>query len=655
MPGLKAKPAFNDAANMPEEMRMETLPRNLLRATFDNCVLSLVLEAGKGNKNAVLVGWKDPIRDHDAQVLEVERLLDKAIERERGYKKQLRTYRNWETAWLLMNTKPDELDEYVDLKNQMKDFETQLKFISSVEEKIELQDKWTRFHELEGRCEKLLAAQRMLARAKEARDEAFKAQLAAGRELDEAKEKERALADQISEDQVEADSRGVGISELFPNISPGFIVTRVNRSATENLDFPDILTVIEESKPPHELEFRRYDYRQNMLSGRWESLQELRAQGKFVEDPRVKQQLFVDAGRRGDVVDLDRSLVRGMNVDASDQSQCTAFHHACANGHFEAMQLLLSKGAAIDVRDGNLETPLIQASRRGQEAVVKWLLDKGASVDARDRLLRTPVFHAILSTHINLVCTLLDRRTSLTVTDKHWKWTPLHYAASVGSEELVELLLSRRASPYAVSENGWTPLRCAQENSCTGCADLITEFVFNEPGQCVLPANERFKSSVWLGSHRAADVRWATDRGFGAMLAIYAPRRRDPKHHWLQVEDHEIDVFQVEISAPDDAEGPEAWGVVLRHLPRMLGFIDKCLAQGRELLIHDATGVSTGAGVVLAHALVKRRVRFEAALEHITAIRRQVKLSPSVRVGLEDLQEELDQRKLERLENRLRT
>lgn len=50
------------------------------------------------------------------QVLEVERLMDLAAEQERFYKKQLRTHRNWETAWLLMNTKPDELEEYVDLK-----------------------------------------------------------------------------------------------------------------------------------------------------------------------------------------------------------------------------------------------------------------------------------------------------------------------------------------------------------------------------------------------------------------------------------------------------------------------------------------------------------------------------------------------------------
>ena len=49
-------------------------------------------------------------------MLEVERLMDLAAEQERFYKKQLRTYRNWETAWLLMNTKPDDLEEYVDLK-----------------------------------------------------------------------------------------------------------------------------------------------------------------------------------------------------------------------------------------------------------------------------------------------------------------------------------------------------------------------------------------------------------------------------------------------------------------------------------------------------------------------------------------------------------
>ena len=45
-----------------------------------------------------------------------------AQEKERDYKRELRTWRNWDTGWLLMNERPDDLDEYIMLKEEMKDF-----------------------------------------------------------------------------------------------------------------------------------------------------------------------------------------------------------------------------------------------------------------------------------------------------------------------------------------------------------------------------------------------------------------------------------------------------------------------------------------------------------------------------------------------------
>ena len=648
------KQLYFDPENAPPEMMIETIERHVFPVQFDNCILTLELGEGRDYKNAVIVGWKNPIREHDKQVLEVERLERVAADQEREYKLKLRSFKNWESGWMLMNTKPDELEEYVELKKRMEDFHTRLKFIRTPEEKIEMEDEWNRFAALKERSERLLLARATLEVNRRVRDQALQTMLSAAKDYEDSKEKEKEMSDQISEDHVEADQRGVGIAELYPTINLGYIITRVNGRHTEDMAFADILTVIEEAKPPHKLELRRYDYRQNELSGRWESLQELRLDGRFVEDPRVKRAQFVEAGRRGDVAELSLMLLRGEDINSMDRTHCTAFHQAAANGHFEAMELLVEKGADIELRDHNMETPLLHAARRGDIKVVDFLLKRRANVDIRDRNFRTALFHAIMASNIELVKMIIEVRTALNLRDKYWKWTPLHYAASVGNTEIVGMLLGRRASPYLLSEHGWTPERCADENSCHEVSAMLREYIFNEPAQCVLPGKGKW-TSIWYGKQAAAEVRWCTDRGFKAVLSIYKPKRKFAKHLWLKDNDQDIKWMTTQVQAKDDDTTPASWENMLTKLPEMIRFLDMAMDEGRELLITDDSGISTSMALVIVHILIKRRIRLDPAIEHLTKVRRQSKLSESMYLGLRELQDELDQRKLDRLEDRLRT
>ena len=79
-PGRKP---FNDPNNLPPEMMVENLPRRRYPVVMENCILTFDLVAGKDDKNVVLSGWKHPIHVHDKQVLEVERLMVVAQEKER--------------------------------------------------------------------------------------------------------------------------------------------------------------------------------------------------------------------------------------------------------------------------------------------------------------------------------------------------------------------------------------------------------------------------------------------------------------------------------------------------------------------------------------------------------------------------------------------
>lgn len=187
---------------------------------------------------------------------------------------------------------------------------------------------------------------------------------------------------------------------------------------------------------------------------------------------------------------------------------------------------------------------------------------------------------------------------------------------------------------------------------------MLREFVFCEPAQIVLPGdiNSPWENTIWLGQHRAADVRWATDRGFGAVMSIYAPGGRDPKHLWLSEEDDEDDVrwHAVEVEADDKDTSRSSWERLLDHAPALLAFIGMAVREKRDLLVHCQSGVSTSAAVIVLYMMIKRRVRFKAAVEHLQSLRREVALSRSMANGLASLQEELDRRKLDRLDQRLR-
>ena len=127
------------------------------------------------------------------QVLEVEALIEVYTEKQKVYKKEMRTLKNWETGWLLLNSRPDDLETYLRLKGGMSDFQDRLAKVKTPEEHSELEQEYRKFKELQGRSERLLQAQKMLERVREDKDEALKVMLQASKELDAARHKEEEL------------------------------------------------------------------------------------------------------------------------------------------------------------------------------------------------------------------------------------------------------------------------------------------------------------------------------------------------------------------------------------------------------------------------------------------------------------------------------
>lgn len=62
----------------------------------------------------------------------------------------------------------------------------------------------------------------------------------------------------------------------------------------------------------------------------------------------------------------------------------TPLHYACARGHLDVAQFLISNGALIDSLSQGNTTPLMMAVQSGNEVLVKLLLDKGADLQLRN-------------------------------------------------------------------------------------------------------------------------------------------------------------------------------------------------------------------------------------------------------------------------------
>lgn len=62
----------------------------------------------------------------------------------------------------------------------------------------------------------------------------------------------------------------------------------------------------------------------------------------------------------------------------------TPLHYACARGHLDVAQFLITNGATIDSLSQGNTTPLMMAVQSGNEVLVKLLLDKGADLQLRN-------------------------------------------------------------------------------------------------------------------------------------------------------------------------------------------------------------------------------------------------------------------------------
>ncbi|XP_070515069.1 ankyrin repeat domain-containing protein 17 isoform X3 [Cardiocondyla obscurior] len=198
-----------------------------------------------------------------------------------------------------------------------------------------------------------------------------------------------------------------------------------------------------------------------------------------------------------------------MEVDSeTDSNHDTALTLACAGGHEDLVELLLSRGSNIEHRDKKGFTPLILAATAGHQKVVEILLNHGADIEAQsERTKDTPLSLACSGGRYEVVELLLNRganKEHRNVSD----YTPLSLAASGGYVNIIKLLLSHGAeiNSRTGSKLGISPLMLAAMNGHTAAVKLLLDMGSDINAQIETNRNTALTLACFQGRHEVVSL-----------------------------------------------------------------------------------------------------------------------------------------------------
>lgn len=163
---------------------------------------------------------------------------------------------------------------------------------------------------------------------------------------------------------------------------------------------------------------------------------------------------------------------------------------AAGAGNVVQVQKMLETGANVNSADALGRTPLFSAAFCHQAQVATLLLDRGGIADARDFTGMTPLHVAVVAGASEVAKLLLEKGALINIQTSSGR-TPLHLAAATDQLGLAELLLERGADSRLRDMNGATAVSIASDNSHPKIATAIRKWL---AAQKALPHSEADRS-----------------------------------------------------------------------------------------------------------------------------------------------------------------
>lgn len=139
-------------------------------------------------------------------------------------------------------------------------------------------------------------------------------------------------------------------------------------------------------------------------------------------------------------------------------------------------------------------------------------------------------------------------------------------------------------------------------------------------------------------------------------MCLLVPGHKAPPRSWLQDPDQIMIAESFILDIPDDEDtSRKSWETLTEQLTTLvasLQFLEQ--VPGSNILIVDDTGTSTAAAILAAYFIIRKQYRLADIIAKCVEARPSTAISLSLRRGLDQLQRTMDEKKIKRLNSKVR-
>jgi len=180
------------------------------------------------------------------------------------------------------------------------------------------------------------------------------------------------------------------------------------------------------------------------------------------------------AAIKGEISELNETVLSGANVEARDKGGRTVLFAAARAGSFESVKELIDVGANLNAKDNDGKTPLMAGIRKFK--IVRILVKKGADVNAENLNGGTALMAAARIGNADTMKFLIANGAKVDAKNRKGM-TALMVAAFAGSYDSVNALIGLGADVNAVNNEGQTASMWAAANGHTRVMNLLKDAV----------------------------------------------------------------------------------------------------------------------------------------------------------------------------------